>query len=378
MRNLLVTLDYFPSHGGVARYYTHLLEALKEKSPDVLAPVVRPENSQTTNAVRRVYRRTMLAQWLRPKWLPLLIHMAWFVLRGYRCLWVGQVLPVGTAALILSKIFGIRYIVFTHGLDITGPIAGTRRAKLRDAVLRSAWLITANSEYTKQYLRSIGVPDDKILLLHPGCSFQGIEADMLNVKAVQEQYKLEGTYVLLTVARLVHRKGIDTVLDALSTLREQEQQFRYIIVGEGPERFPLEKRVKALHLEHYVQFLGAVDETMLPVLYALCDVFILTPHAAGDSRDPEGFGIVYLEANAFGKPVIGSRTGGVPEAIQNNVTGILVAPDNPTMLADAIKTLLHEQALRVRLGQNGKQFALEQCQWSQRAQVLLQRLQNAP
>lgn len=378
MRNLLVTLDYFPSHGGVARYYTHLLEALRENGADVLAPAICPQAGTTTPAAPRVYRRTLLAQWVRPQWLPMLVHMAWLIIRGYRCIWVGQVLPVGTAALILSKIFRIRYLVFTHGLDITGPKAGTRRAKLRDAVLRFAWLVTANSEYTKQCLRSIGVPDEKILLLRPGCSFHGTEADMLSVKAMREQLKLTGDQVFLTVARLVRRKGVDTVLDALGRLQKEVKNFQYIIVGDGPERPALERQVRALRLGQRVHFLGVVEEALLPVLYSLCDVFILTPHAISDSRDPEGYGIVYLEANAFGKPVIGSRTGGVPEAVQNGVTGILVAPDGSKALADVMKQLLHDESLRLRMGQNGKQFVLEQCQWSQRALILSERLQYRP
>ena len=198
---------------------------------------------------------------------------------------------------------------------------------------------------------------------------------MLSVKAMRERFQLSGTTTMLTVARLVRRKGIDTVLEALAHVHQDMKNVGYLIVGDGPERAKLEEQARGLGLNHVVHFLGAVDEALLPTLYALSDVFVLTPHASADSRDPEGFGIVYLEANAFGKPVVASRTGGVPEAVQNGVTGMLVPPDNPQALAEALSTLLKDAALRSRLGTSGQQYVREHCQWSQRIQPLLMRLE---
>lgn len=377
MRHVLVTIDFPPSRGGVARYYEHLVAALPPGTVDVVAPKARGLEQEPTPRGMRVYRRTLLSRFLWPRWLPLLFHMAWLVLRGYRSFWVGQVLPVGTAALILHTVFRIRYLVLTHGLDVTSPVPGSRRARLRNAVLRSAWLVTANSEYTKQQLRSCGVPEEKILLLQPGCSFRGDEADTLSVQALRERLDLSGKRVLLTVGRLVQRKGIDTLLHALASFVPAQANFCSLIVGDGPERAQLEKLAAELGLRATVHFLGDVDETTLPALYALCDAFVLTPHAPSDSRDPEGFGIVYLEANAFGKPVVGTKTGGVPDAIVEGATGLLVPPDDPKALAETLQNLLRDEALRSRLGAAGQQYVREHCQWSQRVKPLLEKVQSS-
>src|SRR5262249_28770373 len=154
--------------------------------------------------------------------------------------------------------------------------------------------------------------------------------------------------LFLTVARLIPRKGIDTVLRALATVVLSVPRVAYCIVGEGPEEARLKTLVNDYGLTPHVIFAGALEFGALAAAYRAADVFVMTPRESGHSV--EGFGIVYLEAGAFGLPVIGSRSGGVPDAIIDGETGLLVEPDDAEGLARILVRLLTDRALATRLG----------------------------
>jgi len=150
--------------------------------------------------------------------------------------------------------------------------------------------------------------------------------------------------LLLAVAALVHRKGIDVLLDALARLADDGLRPALWIAGQGPARPALEKQARELGLDHQVRFLG--ERSDIADLLAACDVFILP------SRH-EGLGVAALEAMAAARPVVATRVGGLAEAVVDERTGLLVPPDDPGALADALARLLHDPALRERLAAEG-------------------------
>lgn len=175
---------------------------------------------------------------------------------------------------------------------------------------------------------------------------------------LQAKYGWTGRTVLLTVARLEKRKGIDQVLRALALLKQQEklpESWRYAIGGRGAEQKRLAQLVSDLDLASSVEFLGFVPEEDLAGLYEAADVFV-QPNREIDG-DTEGFGVVFLEANACGLPVIGGEAGGTADAIDNGRTGFRVNGDSVHEIADAIAILMENCELRLRLSQQGMEWA---------------------
>ena len=172
-----------------------------------------------------------------------------------------------------------------------------------------------------------------------------------------------GRRVILSVSRLVERKGQDQVIRALPSVLVKVPQAEYWIVGEGPMRPSLERLAQELGLEEKVQFLGVLNSEQLVPMYNQCDVFAMPSKECQDSGHVEGFGIVFLEANACGKPVIGGRSGGMPEAIEEGKSGLLVDPENSRELADALTRLLTDSTLAAELGAYGRQRVLTQLNW---------------
>ncbi len=175
--------------------------------------------------------------------------------------------------------------------------------------------------------------------------------------------------MLLSVGRLELRKGHDTALDALSQLRRQGHRLRYAIVGDGPERPRLETQVRDLGLGDAVVFAGAVSGEDLPAWYAAADIFVLPTRSDGVGF--EGFGIVFLEAAAAGLPVVAGRGGGVPEAVEDGVTGTLVSGLDASELASALDELCRSPERRRQLGRAGRERVVASFGWQQAAERLM-------
>ncbi len=369
--DLFLTLDFPPDRGGVARYYGALLNALPQRRVTVVAPwrpFADPYQPPPNVTIRRV--RMLGPRWLWPRWLPLLWHSLRQVTRNRPALLhVGQVLPVGTVAMIIKRFFGVPYIVYAHGLDLLNARAQPRKRTLAQRVLRRAAAVIVNSGFTERVARELGGQSARILRVLPGCTLDPTAVSNSDRERFLDEQGTRGRKVVLTVARLVTRKGVLTALRAFARLLLDVPDALYIVVGDGPERQSLEQTLHELGLTASVRFVGAVSDVTLLRWFAVCDVFVLVPTALGGA-DAEGFGIVYLEAGAFGKPVVASRTGGVADAVQEGVTGLLVPPDDPVATADAIRRLLSDPALARRLGEQGRRVVQETATWNQRVQPL--------
>lgn len=253
----------------------------------------------------------------------------------------ARVMPEGVEAWLNRLAGGTPYVCWAHGEEIV--TAGTSRELmfLATRVYCGALVNIANSHNTARMLESCGVPPSAIRVVHPGVDVErfhpGVDGRRLRAAHVKDD-----ELVLLTVGRLQRRKNHVLVVDAMAQL--SDIPIRYLIAGDGEERRPIEERVAALGLRDRVTFLGAVPDADLPSLYAACDVFVM-PNCLVDG-DLEGFGIVFLEAAATGRPAIGGRTGGVSEAIAEGHTGLLVEGTDAGELADAIRSLVNPDRRR--------------------------------
>jgi phosphatidylinositol alpha-1,6-mannosyltransferase len=170
-------------------------------------------------------------------------------------------------------------------------------------------------------------------------------------------------HIILSVGNLVSRKGHDMVIRALPRLLDIMGDVTYLIVGDGPHRAELEALALALGVRERVAFAGRVPDEDLPDIYALCDAFVLPSREQLDSCDVEGFGMVFLEANASGKPVVAGRSGGIGDAVLDGETGLLVDPLDPDCIASSIGKLLANPQLASRMGEQGRERAVREFSW---------------
>lgn len=363
-KTLLVTLDFYPSVGGVSTYWVSLGAYMPSKEWVVMAPLL-PKGVHEMPVPYSIYRCTFLAWWCYPRWVPLLFAIAEIIYaEKIEHIIVGQILPVGTAVWLLSKFFHIPYTVSTHGMDVTLPLRSHRKRALCRRICAGATRVSTISEYTARELEKFGVSRNKIVFIHP-CPALTAErypesVESLNVHADKR--------ILLTVGRLVARKGHADVIRALPDLFRDFPDLIYGIIGTGPEHNILQQLINALNLSHRVYLLGELDNNKTAWWYRHCTLFVMTPKEI--KGDVEGFGIVYLEANSFGKAVVATRSGGVPDAVVDGRTGVLVSPGDSHSIAGAIRVLLHNDQLRTQMGEYGRDRVERDYNWRTSAEKL--------
>jgi len=263
----------------------------------------------------------------------------------------GGFLVGGFAALVAKKCFGIPWILYAHGEDIHSQAESRTLGRYLRWIFTSADAVIANSKFTRQLLtEKVGVNPKRIHLVNPGLDAKFfIRPD--SVEAVQKKYGLVGKQALFTLGRLTPRKGHKQLIKALPSIIAEHPNLILVIASEGEERVNLEKMVSRMGLDQWVVFTGSVSDTEQVALYHACDIFILANRNL--KNDVEGFGMVFLEAGAAGKPVIGGRSGGAVEAIREGRTGFLVDTEKPANIGDKISLLLDNAKLRAQLGQHG-------------------------
>ena len=258
---------------------------------------------------------------------------------------------------------GVPYALFAHGLDIIQPLYSTV-APWRQSDFRGASRVIVNSAGTASLaVERLGLDPARLRVVHPGIQIAGFSRPSgETVAALRATLDLGNGPVALGLGRLVRRKGFDVAIRAFAAHRERGGAGTFIVAGDGPERSALEALARDLGVSTNVRFVGAVDEGTKLALYELCDVFVM-PNSLLDNVDWEGFGIVFLEAARAGKPALGGANGGVPDAVADGVTGLLVDPNDQRAVDDALGVLLSDGAQRARLGAAARARAEREFDW---------------
>jgi phosphatidyl-myo-inositol dimannoside synthase len=273
----------------------------------------------------------------------------------------GRCLPEGVMALALNLWMGVPYACYVHGEDVSTARLSREHRWLADRVLRNSSFLIANSRNTERLLvEEWGLSISRIRMLHPGVDTGRFFPSEPN-RSVRAALGWGERPVVLTVGRLQLRKGQDQMIRALVAIREAVPEILYAIVGHGEERPVLEKLVARERLGNHVQFLGGIDDQRLIECYQQCDLFVL-PNRQVD-RDIEGFGMVLLEAQACGKPVIAGASGGTAETMQIPETGLVVPCDGPDVLAAIVIELLVDRDRRIRMGKAARAWVVEHFDW---------------
>ncbi len=369
--------DFPPDVGGIQRYVFELVGAVVAAghSATVIAPW-RPTADDLDS--RLPYQTLRVAGASKP-------GLAWCMFNALyedvhrnnpAALIATKWMPEGPAYLLWARDHWLPMLLLGYGREFMPERGRPFRAFLQRRVLSSATLCLAISDYTaKNFLRS-GVPEDKVRVIGAGVSPDSLTASPDAGLSLRDRLGLTDGFLLLTVARLVRRKGHDLVLRALASLAPSNLDLRYAIVGDGPERLRLAAMAEGLGLADHVIFAGSVPDADLPSWYAACDALVM-PSRDVPGQPPEGFGLVYLEAGVAGKPVIGARTGGVTSAIVDGETGLLVEPEDVGGLADALRQLLSDRPAAQAMGAHGRARVLADFTWDRVAARFLSYLTQA-
>ncbi len=262
-------------------------------------------------------------------------------------------------AWLISKLRRIPYGVFTYGLDLLYPQTTSYR-HLFNHMLEAADVVFADSGAAQQILWDIGIDQGRIHVVYPSVNAANQPVDHTLADLLESRHGMADKKCILTISRLVERKGHDIVLQAMPRILQSVPNAHYLIVGQGANEPTLRALTQELDLESHVTFAGYADDEEVAAYYSLCDVFVMISRAIPEKGDIEGFGIVYLEANIMGKPVVAGNSGGVPEAVVHGETGFLVDPTDPEEVSEAIIRLLQDPELACRFGQQGYQRAVQQ------------------
>jgi phosphatidyl-myo-inositol dimannoside synthase len=278
---------------------------------------------------------------------------------------------------LLTWLTGRRpHVVMAHGLELMPSVQAWRRIPWRwllRRVLTSADLVVANSHYTASLVQSVA-PGARVV-----CIPLGVDAERFRPAedraAVKDALGLAGKTVLCSVARIAAYKGIDVVLRALARLDEYERSdLAYLVVGKGTELPVLQKLAQELGVDSLVRWCGFIADEDLPLYYQAADLFVLCTRQSDERQSVEGFGLVFLEAQACGTPVVGTRTGGIPDAVREGEGGWLIPQDDVAALTLIFRRLRQNPESFRREGQRARSRVLREATWRhyiQRLQAVL-------
>jgi len=392
MRVLLLAEDFPPRSGGIAEYLSQLCAHLSKRSEvTVIAPGVEefgvPERDISYRVIR--YRISKIALGV-----DILDRGVMYVLRWFKIFTLFFSVPTTEVILcgdigasypevlwLVAKIRRVPLATLTYAKDVIEKPRSLRKKllfKLRFRLgVQGANAVFAISDFTRRQLEERKVAAEKIKIIAPGICLDDYdrceEVQSSEVLHLRQALGLENRKVILSLSRLVERKGFDRVIEAMQGIKEELPEALYLIGGEGPDRQRLEGSVAELSLQDWVKFTGFVKEREKKYYYQMCE-FLIMPSRQLPDGDVEGFGIVFLEANMHCKPVVGGKSGGIYDAVEDGVSGLLVDPEDPAAIAEVCLRFLQDKGLQQRLGQQGRERAEKHFSWDKLSQEFLEEL----
>lgn len=364
----LITHEFYPKRGGIATFTEEIARASVTLGYDV---EVWAQSAPPAVDQRELPFRLRRMPLKGTHDLACQIQLARELIRHRRNLRRATVYlpePGPMMTMMLLQFFHAfrpqRLVLTFHGSEILKFSRSPLRRWLARQLIRRATRVSTLSNYTQELLLSHFPEAAEKIYLTPGA----LRSDFAVVPPKPEAPK--NKIVVLTVGRLHPRKGQLLTLQALQMLPpEVRRRIEYWVVGgQSKGNYETTLRVAAaVQSDLVVRFFGNLPDDELARVYDGADIFAMT--SVNLDRSIEGFGLVYLEAAAHGLPVVAHDVGGVSEAVSDNVTGLLVPPNRPVQLAAAFEKLIHDPALRRKLGAAGREWAMRNC-WKESAEAL--------
>ncbi|BBX61960.1 GDP-mannose-dependent alpha-(1-6)-phosphatidylinositol monomannoside mannosyltransferase [Mycobacterium saskatchewanense] len=362
-RVLLVTNDFPPRPGGIQSYLGEFVGRLVRSgshSVTVYAPQWKGADTYDAAAGYRVVRH--------PGTLMLPVPTVDARMRrliaddGVDTVWFGAAAPLALLAGRARRAGARRVVASTHGHEVGWSMLPVARSVLR-RIGDDTDVVTFVSRYTRSRFAPAFGPKARLEYLPPGVDTDRFRPDPLARAELRDRYGLGGRPTVVCVSRLVPRKGQDTLIRALPSIRRRVDGAALVIVGGGPYLDTLRKLARECGVADDVTFTGGVPAAELPAHHALADVFAMPCRTRGGGMDVEGLGIVFLEASATGVPVIAGRSGGAPETVRHNETGLVVDGRSVHDVADAVAGVLGDRDRAAAMGAAGRRWVTEQWRW---------------
>ncbi|MCB9802616.1 glycosyltransferase family 4 protein [Candidatus Nomurabacteria bacterium] len=339
-KTLLLTKEYFPFFGGVANYCHGLFKFFKTE--DYLIITDNPKVKSKNNVINLKLEN----KFLKPSWFFAFFKIKKIVKENkIEQIFTPNILPLGSIAYLFNKFWQIPYVISLHGLDIN--LALENKFKLTYKILKNSRQIIVNSQATANIVNKFPEFNNKITIIYPSLDLDFSKVEEKHLQSLKESLKIEEkTKVFLSVGRLSVRKGHAWAIEALYNLNLTD--WKYLIVGNGPEKKNLEQLIAKYKLEKQIKILENIDYSDLIYYYKLAKIFLLPQRQLGN--DLEGFGIVFLEAAAARLAIIAGNNGGVLEILSDQKNALLV--NNIEEIEQAIKSLLSDQDLEKLIREN--------------------------
>jgi phosphatidylinositol alpha-1,6-mannosyltransferase len=355
VKHLLVTNDFPPKLGGIQSY---LWELWRRLPPDDTTVLTTPYEGDREWDARQAFRVERTRQRVLGPTPPVTREIDRVARRvGADLVLLDPALPLGLVGRRLHRPYGL----ILHGAEVTVPgrVPGPNLALRR--VLRGASFVLAAGGYPADEARRAAGRELPMVVVPPGVDVDRfVPLDALGRAAARADFGLPvNGPLVLSLSRLVPRKGMDVLIEAIAALAERRPRLHLAIAGEGRDR----KRLEKLAAKHAapVTFLGRVADERLPALYGCADVFAMLCRNRWGGLEQEGFGIVFLEAAAAGVPALAGDSGGASEAVDDGRTGLVVRdPDNAEAVRHALARLIDYEELRVRMGVTARQRAVDE------------------
>lgn len=355
----LVTEEFRPSlKGGIATWSTELANYLDKQNFNLtvflkkrgginksfninnLPYKINLINGRDWAYFKKWYVKRAIYSYLRSHKKPVIISTNWELSQGITC---------------FKKYFKFSLITIMHGLEVSRLESQKYKKKIKsfNSVISLSDKVISVSNYTKNKAKSILFRYKEIDVIP---NFVNINSFYpINNKNLRKDYNLSSNdIVILSLSRLTERKGHLISIDAVKYLTKKYSNIKYLIAGTGDRTYEkkLKAYVKKYNLDNCIYFLGYVNENLKNEIYNLCDIYIMTSLPSDIYGSSEGFGITFLEANACGKPVIGTDVGGISDAIKNGFNGFLIKPNDSKELEKILISIINNKKLYKSLSEN--------------------------
>ena len=376
---MVFSVDYKPQPGGIAEHAHRVALQLHNSGVPVYV-LASGHGDYAAFDARQPFPTYRVPAWRGIAWLGHLVLALYLIVK----LRIGVVYcatshPCAAICLVLRLLVYFRYTVTIHAHEVVYGGRGGRQAIKRllkpwqIAVIGAADRIFAVSDFTHRALVAAGVAESKTTTVPNGIDLADLESAPRD-RGILASLRVGDRPLILTVARLDVHKGHDVVIRALPAVLRDVPDAVYVIAGDGPMRSRLEELSTALGVCDHVVFTGHIPRAQVLALYEACSLFIMTSRMENGSV--EGFGIVFLEAGGFSKPVVGGRSGGIPDAVADGRSGLLVDPLNPDEVAHAVSRILTDPGLAARLGRGGYERVASEFGWDRVVGMIVRSLES--
>lgn len=363
---LCITNDFGPRAGGIETFVIGLIERLPKGTVTVYTSS-QGDTSEYDDAwlndfgvkVIRDRSKILLPSLRVARHLRLLVQADKF-----EQVFFGAAAPLALLSRGLRKSGITRIVALTHGHEVWWAKVPPFSWAIR-IIGRNVDVLTYLGNFTQSAIsNSLNQSAISAMVkIAPGIDTEHFKPDP-EAALLKSELDLTGKRVIVSVGRLVHRKGQDKLVEAMPEILDEFPDAHLLFVGVGPHLEYIHKRAIELGVIENISFVGRVQYRELPKFISVGEIFAMPSRSRLAGLEVEGLGIVYLEASACGLPVVGGKSGGAPDALLEGETGFAVDGEKPSEIAAAIRTLLRDPALAARMGARGRQWIIDEWQWS--------------